>query len=58
VTRAIIGVGQPLSGDDAVGREVARRLGGAEVADGAGLLAALEGVTRAVVIDAALGPAP
>jgi hydrogenase maturation protease len=59
----VVGVGQPLAGDDGVGRAVARRLRAlgidAEEADGgAALLALLAGEPRAILVDAAVGLAP
>ncbi|HZP19305.1 MAG TPA: hydrogenase maturation protease [Bauldia sp.] len=63
----VIGVGSRSQGDDAVGLEVARRLGGrvpAEIAvveqdgDGGGIFEALAGAGAAVIVDAALSGAP
>ena len=59
----VVGVGQPLAGDDGVGRVVALRLrqegiAALEAGDGASLLALLDGASRAVVIDAAVGAGP
>ena len=59
----VVGVGNPLRGDDAVGLAVARlaraRLAAAHVVESEGeptrLLDLWEGATRAVVVDAALG---
>jgi hydrogenase maturation protease len=63
VTPLVVGVGQPLAGDDGVGWEVVQRLASEGLAtawapDGAALVTLLCGVTRAVVIDAAVGVGP
>jgi hydrogenase maturation protease len=59
----VIGIGQPLGGDDAVGLAVAERLRteGIQtrtVTDGAELATALAGAERAVIIDAVAGGGP
>jgi hydrogenase maturation protease len=63
----VVGVGQPLAGDDAVGLEVLRRLGEVgvpagvelhEAADGAALLALLETPYPVIVVDAVVGMGP
>jgi hydrogenase maturation protease len=59
----VVGMGQPLAGDDGVGREVVRWLVAQGIAaawapDGAALIALLEGAARAIVIDAAVGAGP
>lgn len=68
-TTLVLGLGNPLRGDDGVGVHVAQQLlkgrlpGDVEVADGGtqglGLVALLEGRRRAIVVDAAdMGRAP
>jgi hydrogenase maturation protease len=59
----VVGVGQPLAGDDGVGPEVARALaeGGVpalRATDGAALVTLLEGERRAIIVDAAVGAGP
>lgn len=59
----VIGVGNPLAGDDAFGIEVVRRLRGGgldpgvevvEARDGAAVAEALQGVEKAIVVDVAI----
>lgn len=59
----VVGIGQPLGGDDAVGLAVAERLRtegipARSVTDGAALVDALAGSERAVIIDAVAGGGP
>ncbi len=59
VGAVVIGIGNPDRGDDGVGRLVARLLGGAEHGgEATSLLAMLEGVDRAWLIDAAQSGVP
>jgi hydrogenase maturation protease len=63
----VVGVGQPLAGDDAVGLEILRRLRDAgvppgvelrEAVDGAALLTLLETPDPVLVVDAVVGMGP
>jgi hydrogenase maturation protease len=59
----VVGIGQPLGGDDAVGLAVAERLRtdgirAHAVGDGAALVDLLAGAARAVIIDAVVGAGP
>lgn len=59
----VVAIGQPFAGDDAVGLVIAERLRAEgvpaqSVADGAALVDALTGASRAVIIDAVVGGGP
>jgi hydrogenase maturation protease len=54
----VIGVGNPLRGDDAAGPEVARRVSGAVVHDAAALLDLFAADDHVVIVDAARSGAP